>query len=290
MLPVLAIFGLGWGLGFSASKTATPGRLLRDAMGKLGIAAAAGPTQPGHWGRAAPLEVTGHMTPEIAREVKRLQSLGYAGGTLPAAGGAGVTVHETGTASPGLRFFLSGHEPGASLIDAEGQLWHHWRFSYEDCRSGSPLDPDDFLPDPQKVTACWRRARLLPGGEVLAIFEGHGLVKIDRDSRLIWSYPGPCHHDLDLAPDGSIFVLTRRPRVLPRYDRQHPLLLDSITHLSPDGVELGSLDLLEAFENSLYAPFLKNMKTPGDVFHTNTIERFDGHLAGLSPCSRRGIS
>jgi hypothetical protein len=35
----------------------------------------------------------------------------------------------------------------------------------------------------------WRRAHLFPNGDVLAIYEGFGLVKIDKDSKS-WSGPG----------------------------------------------------------------------------------------------------
>jgi hypothetical protein len=132
------------------------------------------------------------------------------------------------------------------------------------------------------VTACWRRARLLPGGDILAIFEGHGLVCLDHNSQYQWFFPGACHHDLDIAPDGSIYVLTREARVLPRFHPTKPVLLDFITHLSADGRELESLDLLAAFENSVYASFLDHAKEAGDIFHTNTLELLDGAQAHKS--------
>ncbi|MFT7699929.1 MAG: hypothetical protein ACI8S7_001763 [Candidatus Krumholzibacteriia bacterium] len=145
-----------------------------------------------------------------------------------------------------------------------------------------------FLADNKRTTDCWRRARLLPDGGVLAIFEGHGLVRLDRESQLVWSYAGACHHDLDLAADGSIYILTREARVLPRFHPRKPVLLDFITHLSPDGIELAKIDVMEAFANSIYASYLGLLGEAGDIFHTNTLELLDGSLAHESPAFKEG--
>ena len=221
-------------------------------------------------------------------EIKRLQSLGYVGGSQPAGQTTGTTIHLSGSAAPNLRFYVSGHAPGAELIGPDGRVRHRWHFSYDQCRAANPERAAEFLDDRKGVTACWRRARILPDGGVLAIFEGHGLVRIDRDSNHLWSFPGACHHDLDLAPDGSIYVLTREARVVPRFHARKPVLLDFITHISADGQELESLDLLAAFENSVYASFLDNAQEAGDIFHTNTLERLDGSQAHRSPVFTAG--
>ena len=221
-------------------------------------------------------------------EIKRLQSLGYVGGSQPGGGEAGTTIYLRGSASAGLRFYVSGHAPGADLIDPDGRVKHRWRFTYVQCRTANPLLADRIIDDTDGVTACWRRARLLPDGGVLAVFEGHGLVCIDRDSNHRWFYPGACHHDLDLAADGSIYVLTREARIVPRFHPTKPVLVDYITHLTADGQELESLDLLAAFENSPYASFLDYAKEAGDIFHTNTLELLDGSLVDKAPIFAAG--
>ena len=45
----------------------------------------------------------------------------------------------------------------------------------------------------------WRRAELLPGGDLLAIWEYIGLARVDRDSRLKWASANGAHHDLAVA-------------------------------------------------------------------------------------------
>lgn len=173
-------------------------------------------------------------------------------------------------------------------MDPQGKILHTWRLTFEQCIQQSRYVAEDFLPDPNGVTSIWRRAFLLPDGEMLAIFEGHGLAKMDKDSRLIWCHPWPVHHDLDLAPDGSIFVLTREPELIPTINPSHPVLVDYITHLSAEGELLGEIDLYRAFAGSVYSSFLDHMAEKGDIFHTNTLEILDGKAAHLSPVFAAG--
>jgi len=286
---------LGLGIGYftqNSDPMAHPMKLARQVRDRVGLAGA-DQGYPGHWGVMRPgigttgADATRLSTSQLA-EIKRLQSLGYVGGSQPPSQETGTTILLRGSAATNLRFYISGHAPGAELIDADGRVQHRWRFSYDQCRAANPDQAADFLPDSEGVTACWRRARLLPDGGVLAIFEGHGLVRIDRDSNHLWSYAGTSHHDLDLAPDGSIYVLTREARVVPRFHPRKPVLLDYITHLSADGQELESIDLLAAFENSVYASFLDYAREAGDIFHTNTLELLDGRLAHKSPVFAAG--
>jgi hypothetical protein len=242
----------------------------------------------GHWGLAQPMDDVLEYNDELRTEMTRLGSLGYAGGTVATRAAGGVTIHVPDAASDGLRFFLSGHAPGAELIDPAGRVLHRWEKSFADCIAESGLPAERFRPDPNQVTGCWRRARLLPDGGVLAVYEGHGLVRLDRESNVLWAYPGACHHDLDLDPAGDIHVLTRESRVVEDLHPEHAVLLDYVTVLSPDGEERRRVDLLEAFENSVYASHLQFRKESGDIFHTNTLEILDDRAARLGPAFAAG--
>jgi len=281
VLLVLITLGLGMGIGFLSFSGKSLPQITRNIRHRIGLTGSSN-DPPGHWGIFEGTHDDSRLTPEQVEEIRRLRSLGYVGGSVPASGEAGVTSHHQDSASLGLRFFTSGHEPGAYLMDPAGQILHTWHLTYENCIRQSRNPAADFLPDPKGVTGCWRRAHLFPDGEVLVIFEGHGLARIDRDSRLIWSYPGPCHHDLEVAPDESIFVLTRESKLVPRVNPRKPVLVDYITHLSADGQPLGKIDLLTAFESSIYASFLDKISEAGDIFHTNTLEILDGKAAHRS--------
>ena len=116
--------------------------------------------------------------------------------------------------------------PSPLPAGVRAQLLHQIAPHHGVCGEGLAQDLHDALPGaflpPVPATGCWRRARLLPGGDLLAIFEGHGLVKLDKRSRLIWSYAGKCHHDLDLDADGNINVLTREADVVHRLHPDDP--------------------------------------------------------------------
>jgi hypothetical protein len=109
--------------------------------------------------------------------IEHLRSIGYVGGSVEDAR-RGVTVHDAGAVNDGLNFYTSGHGPEAVLMDMAGRELHRWRKAFEE------VWPDS--PDRDRLGATWwRRAHLLDNGDVLAIFEGLGIVKIDRDSKLI---------------------------------------------------------------------------------------------------------
>lgn len=206
-----------------------------------------------------------------------LRSLPYLSGYEPAPARSSVTVHRRDLAFEGLNLVVSGHAPGAILMDMEGRALHEWR-----------LDFHQVWPNRTPVEHFWRRAHLFPNGDALGIFDGAGIVKVDKDSKLLWAYPGGSHHDLFVAEDGRIYVLNRKTHVVPRLNPQQPIEEDFIAILDPQGKELRSVSVLEAFERSSYAPILHRLKPWGDIFHTNTIEVLDGRFAGRHPAFAKG--
>jgi hypothetical protein len=238
----------------------------------------------GGW-REVSLEEEAALTEEQREEIERLRSIGYLPGSYPAPVHSGVTVYEADRAMNGLNFYTSGDVPGALLMDMAGTIVHRWRYSYLDAwRAG----PRDELPRSSKGSGYWRRAYLFENGDVLAIFEGMALIKVDRDSKLIWARIGSYHHDLEVMSDGRIYTLTREAHIVPRINPDRPILEDYVAVLDEHGTEIDRLSILEAFESSDYFGVLDGMKDSGDVFHTNTIEVLDGRLAPDLPAFRRG--
>lgn len=221
-------------------------------------------------------------TPEPGAEA--VMNLPYLQGYEPAGDGpTSVVVNVPGRVQPGLNLVLSGHDSEALLMDLEGRTLHRWRYPLR------RFVPDLYAGDERiRKLEYFRRARVLPDGGLLAIFEGLGLIALDARSNLLWSYRGGAHHDLDLADDGTIWILDREGKALPRIDPERGVLEDRITVLSPDGEVLRSFSLLEAFERSDYAPLLHRMAEPPDILHTNTLEILDGSLADEIPAFAAG--
>ena len=272
----------------------------------------AGGRPPGPW-HAARARARSDLTPEQLAEAEGLEALGYAAGTTAAEGEVGVTLHDAGRSQPGLNLVVSGHAPEVLLMDMQGNVVHTWR-----------RDPDDVWPDGGERDGSadyFQRARVAENGDLLGIYHARGLVKLDRDSNVLWSYPGVVHHDLDLAADGRVVVLEHRARVVPWINAERPVLDDFIVWLDSRGAERRRLSLLACIASSPlwdeiqaqiarnYARGLRreeagraafadllaenpegaaNFNPAGDILHTNTLQVLDGSHAGRSGHFREG--
>ncbi|MBI1321108.1 MAG: hypothetical protein GC168_19460 [Candidatus Hydrogenedens sp.] len=216
--------------------------------------------------------------------VEQLDALGYLAGSTEVSAGAAVRRHDPARAFEGLNFYTSGHAPAAILADMEGRPLHEWRFELKAVWPDYPVYKDS------PKTGYWRRAYLYPNGDVLAIFEGIGIIKVDQDSNLIWAQQNGAHHDLQVLDDGTIWVLTRAVKQMPEIHERLPTLEDFATELAPDGSTRRSISLLEAAKKSgeIGREFWRRMGSSGDVLHTNSIELLDGRLADQNPAFATG--
>jgi outer membrane protein assembly factor BamB len=165
----------------------------------------------------------------------------------------------------------------------EGRVLHRWRRAVHQVW---PSYPRAWIP---ATAEFWRRAHLFENGDLLAIFENLGMVKLNRNSEVIWARPGREHHDLEVLANGDIYVLTSEAHLVKRVDPLRPLREDFITVLDSNGREKRHVSLLEAFESSRFAHIWEETEQKwGDSFHTNTLEVLDGRLAQRIPEFKRG--
>jgi hypothetical protein len=215
-------------------------------------------------------------------------------------------------------FTLYGTDSGseAVLIDMRGEVVHRWKASFSQVwpkprHVKSPVDDASI-----SFFSCY----LCPNGDVLAVFQargdtpyGYGLVKLDKDSKLLWRYDdahGNVHHDVDVGDDGTIYALTQQivsevPQGLEFLPT--PCLIDYLVMLSPEGRQLKTIPILEAFRDSPYAPLLGLLAKPprfgsplmvqaggptvdpkGDVLHTNCVNVLSRKLAPMFPMFKEG--
>jgi hypothetical protein len=227
----------------------------------------------------------GAFTEEQLEAMERLKSIGYLAGSSEPPEVSGVTVYDSSRAWDGLNFYTSGHLAGAILMDMHGEVLHQWSHTFLDAWNNGP---GGELPKSSKGSGFWRRAYLFENGDVLAVFDGHALIKIDRDSKLIWARFGGFHHDLDVMDDGRIYVLLREPTIVPWISEEEPVLEEFVVVLDAEGNELTRVSQLEAIARSDHAFLLEGMKESGDIFHTNTVEVLDGRFEGRHPAFRKG--
>jgi hypothetical protein len=235
---------------------------------------------------------TDALTTRQRERIAMLEAIGYVDGTEPAPDLSGVVSHVPELTQAGLNFAVSAHDTEAVLLDMSGRVLHRWNRSWEQTW------PDRVAPD---NASHWRRGHPFENGDLLAIFEGAGIVKLDKDSNLLWASEISAHHDFEVLPDGRIYVLTRRAHVRPDIDPDDPILEDFISVLTPDGREISQTSLLDIFDNSAPEHSWRSASEAfwakaesrnfssdrGDLFHTNSLTVLDGSESD-HPAFRQG--
>lgn len=217
-------------------------------------------------------------------EIQALMALPYMQGYYPVPEKTGVLRYDRSLAYPGYNLYSSGHTGAAYLIDMKGKVLHEWTYPLE------KIWPELAR---AKIAPFWENIYLYPNGDLLAVFNRGGMIKIDKDSQLLWSFPCKAHHDIDLDEQGNIYTLTEDDMVL----KQGVSIVDnSILVLSPDGNPIKKLSLFKLMLKSKHPVVQKIFKRVigialnggEDVFHSNTLEIFDGNSAYISPIFKKG--
>jgi hypothetical protein len=200
----------------------------------------------------------------------------------------GVTLLDAARAASGLTLVTAGE--AAYLVDLDGSVRHSWRLPYE----ALPASDDKIQGSVTQSRLYWQRAHVLPDGDLIVVVnatksspDGLAIVRLDSESRLEWVRHGYFHHDFDIGPDGSIYVLDQAVRARPPANLQEltgPLLDEGVVVLSPEGTVLRRISILDAFGRSPYAEMLKRTVTRnevhwGDYLHSNNAEVADAATA-----------
>lgn len=195
---------------------------------------------------------------------EQLAAIGYAAGVEKAPENTGLLKNDAVRVYASHNVFTSGHFPGAQLMDMDGRVLHQWQYPFE--KLWPKLEPGET------DVSYWRRVHVYENGDILAIFEPFGIFKLDKDSNLLWESQNNAHHDLLVAPNGNILVLTRREARMPlNSNEERPVLEEFVSELSPDGKELRRVSVIEAFQNSEYRAMLRDVPNHWDVTHVNSL-------------------
>jgi hypothetical protein len=238
----------------------------------------------GRWHPARETPERTDLSDEQRRMIEELEAIGYLAGSVTGSPVQGVAIHDRARSSAGFNFYTSGHGPEAILMDKDGRELHRWHLPAEEAWPGGKLTPAR-----RRRGDFWRRAHLFENGDVLALFAGRGIIKIDKDSKLLWARRLGAHHDLSVAPNGDIHVLTRWAHLVPRVHPTEPIFEDFVVVLDSDGAVKKTVSILECFENSEFgAIWPARGPRSGDLFHTNTVEILDGSIADAIPAFAKG--
>lgn len=229
------------------------------------------PTYYGRWYLSRKLSGSNATSRKDTLEI--LGTLPYLKGyTSPKNDIDGVVLYDKSRVFEGATLFCSGHSPTVFLINNDGEVLHTWTIQFEQAWP-------DALPFPihEEHKQFIRRAYVYPNGDILCLFEYIGLVKLDKDSKILWRYQSRNHHDISVAQNGYIYTLGRTSK---KIREQYPqlqlpfdeILDDLIIILTPDGKEIKRISIFDAFYHSDYAGYLNMFLPRVDIFHTNSIQ------------------
>ena len=200
-----------------------------------------------------------------AKALEKIKALPYVTRTRPSAkhrSKTRVQRHLPHLAHQGLNFYNYESDSNAQLVDMSGKVLHVW-------------DAGELIFD---------HAELLPDGSVLGLSQEGGYVfKLGFDSRVVWKTKIGAHHDLDVALNGDILVLTEGGVHLKQLHPRRPTIENWIQVLSAGGKAKGRVPLSRLLLSSgiplerMKAVMARNVEEEGqgdgfDAFHANTIE------------------
>jgi len=203
----------------------------------------------------------------------------------------------TGQSSEENGYTLMAQRYGSALLltDKRGLIVHSWHMPFFQAWP-KPDYIDSPLPEDRIYIVS---AYLYKNGDVLAVYQGYGdtpygygLLKLDKDSHLLWTFSQRAHHHVYAAHDGRIYALTQQFVKIPDYDsgEQTDLVLaDTIVILSPTGKLEESIPIMDAFSDTPYQSFVHRKVVPHyDNTHVNTVMPLEPELASAFPMFKTG--
>ena len=196
----------GYSLMNGAYTWARQSPLLRRFYFVSGVGDSAKDLETGRWEWArAMVGDDDALTDDQKDAMARLHAIGYLPGYEPAGALESVTVHVPEYAYQGLNLYTSGHGQEAILMDMDGAEVHTWYYEFEDAFPDHPAVASRWFGE------TWVRVHASPNGDLLAIYERLGMIKLDKDSNLLWANPRGFHHDLFVDEEGLIYALSQEP-------------------------------------------------------------------------------
>ena len=175
-------------------------------------------------------------------------------------GRSGLTVHDASRACPGYTLCWSKGSRSARLIDMDGEEFHRWTL--------------DRGP-------TWHWCDMLENGHLLVVANEKAystrhnidarLWELNWDGKVVWSDPGPVHHDARRLVDGNTLAVCNGHAVYPDISHE-PKVYDYIQEITPENEVVWEWHFA-AHADELEAEEAKNLPAGhNDWPHINTVE------------------
>jgi hypothetical protein len=173
----------------------------------------------------------------------------------------------------GFTLCMYGGDSRAFLLNMRGEVVHEWHVPFSQLWPAPPHLKGRI----DDAAVYFNDGHIYPNGDLLAVVEGpinmhnpsngYGLVKLDKDSRVLWKYAEKCHHDVDVGEDGTIYALVNEmidqvPPAMTYMRIPTPCMVDFVDVITPEGQKKKRIALLEAFQDSPYATLFSSLERP----------------------------
>lgn len=183
----------------------------------------------------------------------------------------------------------AGRELSAEIMDMDGRKLHAWNIDWFKIWPDAEHLPEGEVPKSKPGTHI-HGVIVLENGDLVFNFERKGLVRLDRDSNVVWRLPYRTHHSLHMHNDGNFWVcgLKRHTESDARFPHRLPPFYEcTLLEVTPEGriaEEWSVADILQ--ENGLngliYLGSLESRSTQirggdllgSDLLHLNDVEPF----------------
>ena len=177
----------------------------------------------------------------------------------------------------------------ADIIDLQGNIIHQWKVDWFKLWPDAKHIPEKDIPREQPGTHI-HGAVVMNNGDLIFNFENKGLIRLNRDSEVVWRLPYMTHHSVHHHDDGNIWVsgrknhnkqISRLPHLYP------PFYEDTILVVSPEGKILKEWNVADILRDNghlglLYLGTLNDRSTAlrdkTDIFHLNDVEPFSNQF------------
>ena len=207
-------------------------------------------------------------------------------------------VSITGEPQPGLTLvskIAGDRNLAVEIIDLQGNIVHKWDIDWFEMWPNPQHIPENDLPKEKPGTNI-HGAVVMENGDLIFNFESNGLIRLDRDGKVVWRLPYQTHHSIHRHDNGNLWVsgskyhtkkVSRLPHLIP------PFYEDTILEITPEGKivrEYYVSDILRknGYTGLLYLGTLNNeytiIKGKGrrlandDILHLNDVEPFSAKM------------
>ncbi len=197
--------------------------------------------------------------------------------------------------SPGYTL-ITREDDNIILVDMDGKVVHTWHLPFGKIWAASASEADRFSSPPYVAYA-----EVYPNGDVMAIYHskankkgpiyGAGIVRMDKEAKVIWDYGANVHDAFYTAKDGRIYTLLQtasRGPVDGLHFAVNPNALDYISVISPTGHQEKRISILSAFIDT---PFEEYLYAVGNNMHyigANSIVLLEKEMAEKFPMFKEG--